>query len=195
MDKRPWQFGTRTILFVMLIVGGFIASVHQYGGGGLFLFVLGLGVVLMISAIWNRKVDRGLVGLLMILIALPYFGSAARYVDETTCDVQVVVTDARNGQPLSGARVSIYKAARQSPTSYVPTDRAGAAMVSATFRSSIYEFGLMRSGRVWLWEHRVLVETPGYETQDVYLHNLAGHTHSLYGDPLPPVRVELSKTE
>ncbi len=196
MNNSPakrWQFSVRTILLVTLLIAGLISSISQYGASGLVLFVLGLGVVLLISGVWNRELNRGIVGVMLVLVTAPFFGSATRYVHEVAHPVHVTVTDSQSGQPIRRAKVFIYKASQHVPPYYVATNRDGAATLQSKFRASTCEFGITKDGHMWLWEHMILVEKDGYQSRALPLYELTGKTHELYQDPLPPVRIELAK--
>lgn len=189
------QFSLRTVLFAVLVLAGFIAALRQFGGGGFFVFLCGLGLVLLAGATWHRDPRRGTLGFALVLGTLPYFGAASRSVDHTEHPVRIVVVDAESGRPISGARVSLYKKSQATQSSAGATDAQGATILLTKFKTSRYEFALTRRGRIWLWEHSVLVERSGYEPLECPLDDLTGKTHDLFGQPLPLVSVELARAQ
>ncbi|MDA7978662.1 MAG: hypothetical protein MPJ50_07825 [Pirellulales bacterium] len=190
---RRFQFSVRTMLFAVSLIAGFIASVGHYGGPGIFLFLAGLGGVLVVSSIWNRSPNRATLGTILMLVTLPYFGSASRFIHHTTQRVQVVVKDAHSGEPISGAQVSLYPTSHRNPRLVAATDQYGNALLQARFKTSNHQLGLGRSGRIWLWEHTLQVESFGHQPLTCPLYDMTGKTHDLYGSELPPVVVELAR--
>jgi hypothetical protein len=152
------------------------------------------GVSLLIVGLCRRRraiVVSGMAVLLGMLVGL-LLSPEARWVGMHETQLVVRVVDAQTGNPVPDAAVRLV--AEDSPGASVGrTDADGVVGLNHFFCSYGASSPYCKTGKLRLYGQTLQVEAQGYQSLQVPLEDYTGRYRDLYGPPLPPVTVSLTR--
>ena len=192
--RRRWrQFSVRTLMVLAILICVLLGLLLRLEALGVTVFLFFLGVVVLVV---RRNQPMAVIGvILMLLSPIPpaVWDMGPRWIGHKSYSLLVHVVDSRYGSPIAGASVRIFDPDVDPNASGVQTDVNGTATVPTVLTIVGTDNLLWDRGRIYLWTHSIHVTAEGYAPVNTSLERFTGDLWDLYGDPIPPIRIEMER--
>jgi len=191
--RRRLQFSLRRLMVLVILICVLLGLLVRLEAPGVTVFLFCLGIVVLVV---RRNQPTAVIGVILMLLSpipLAVWDMGPRWIGRKSYSLLVRVVDSRSGSPIAGASVRIFDPDVDPNASGVQTDIDGTATVTTVLTIVGTDNLLWDRGSIYLWRHNIHVTAEGYAPVKAPLERFIGQFRDLYGDPIPPIRIEMER--